>query len=142
MKNITYAVNKDGFYARCGDRMAFFELDYKNMKPENNFEEKYTISDCSVFEFGEQNVRWTKKIPLHIKNAFRKHFGMSVLKITPSYKLVIDMESGEYLSHRNGFVKYTFSKSLKNAIRFNDLDELKNYNNFTLSSELMVVEMI
>lgn len=97
MKNITYAVNRDGFYARCGDRMAFFELDYKNMKPENNFEEKYTISDCSVFEFGEQNVRWTKKIPLHIKNAFRKHFGMSELKMTPSYYLVIDIESGKYL---------------------------------------------
>lgn len=141
MKNITYAVNKDGFYARCGDRIAFFELYYKNMKPENDFLEEYIISDCSVFEFGSQNVRWTKKIPLVVKNRFRKHFGMSELKLNPSYKLVVDIESGEYLSHKSGFVKYTFSKSLKNAIRFNDLEELKQYNNFTISNELMVVEM-
>lgn len=117
MKNITYAVNKDGIYARCGDRMAFFELDYKNMKPENNFKEKYTISDYSVFEFCEQNLRWTKKIPLHIKNAFRKHFGMSELKMTPSYYLIIDIESGKYLKPMVGHVLPSFTSSLSKAFK-------------------------
>ena len=117
MKNITYAVNKDGFYARCGDRIAFFELDYKNMKLENNFLEKYIISDCSVFEFGSQNVRWTKKIPLSIKNKFRKYFGMPELKMEPSYYLVIDIISGKYLSVFSTLKELKFTSSLNEAYK-------------------------
>lgn len=137
MKNITYAVNKDGFYARCGDRIAFFELDYKNMKPENNFFEKYTISDCSVFEFGSQNVRWTKKIPINIKNMFRKHFGLAELKITPSYYLIIDIQSGKYLSVFSTLKEPKFTSSLNEAYK----PVIYPYNIQTPPKNCMIVEM-
>ena len=101
MKNITYGVGNDSFYSRHGSRIAFFELDYNNMKPENNFESSYKITDCNIFDLHSSefdNIRWTKKITLSIKNKFRKYFGMPELKMKPSYYLVIDIASGKYLS--------------------------------------------
>ena len=87
MKNITYGVGNDSFYGRCGSRIAFFELDYGNMNPENNFESSYKITDCNIFDLHSSefdNIRWTKKIPLSIKNKFRKYFGMPELKMKHS----------------------------------------------------------
>lgn len=122
MKNITYGVGSDSFYARCGDRVAFFELDYNNMKPENNFELSFVIGQCDIFELHSSRfdtIRWTKKIPISIKNKFRKHFNLPELKMTPSYYLVIDIESGKYLSGSDG-CSNIYTTSLSKALKFNN----------------------
>ena len=45
MKNITYGFNRDGVYARCGDKIAYTALDYASMRPENGFASSYSIED-------------------------------------------------------------------------------------------------
>jgi hypothetical protein len=117
MKNITYGVDSETFYARCGDRVAFFELDYKNMKAENSFEAKYVIGSCPVFQMDISSIRFTKKIPLSIKNQFRKHFKLPELKMKPSYYLVIDIVSGKYLSGVS-LSGNSYTSSLSKAKRF------------------------
>jgi len=138
MRNITYGVDGESFYARCGDRVAFLELDYVNMTKENNFESKYIIFDVFIHNILPDvwnDIRWTKKIPLSIKNQFRKYFKLPELKMTPSYYLVIDIESGKYLSGM--FIdKNTYTQSLSKAIKFNTNIELP-----TITDNIMIVEM-
>jgi len=137
MKNITYGVDGETFYARCGDRIAFFELNYVDMKQENGFESTYKISEFNVLSVRAgtwDNIRWTKKIPLVIKNKFRKHFNLPELKMTPSYYLVIDIKSGKYLSGSDGD-KNKYTSSLSRALKF----EINNQFNF--SGKIMWVEM-
>ena len=137
MKNITYGVDGETFYARCGDRIAFFELDYQNMKPENNFESTYTIGSCPLFQIDISSVRFTKKIPLAIKNEFRKYFKLPELKMTPSYYLVIDIKSGKYLS----------GVSLSGNSYTSDLSKARRFPNVLIAivckptNEQMIVEM-
>ena len=83
MKNITYAIGEGAVFARCGDRVAFPELQYDKMTPKNGFKESYKIAECSVFDLGKNtwdSLMWTKKIPVSIKNIYRKHFGFKPLK--------------------------------------------------------------
>lgn len=140
MKNITYGVGNDSFYSRCGDRVALFELDYNNMKPENNFESSYKITDYNIFDLHSSefdNIRWTKKIPLSIKNMFRKYFGMQELKMKPSYYLVIDIASGKYLSVFSSLKEPKFTSSLNEAYK----PVIYPYNIQTPPENCMIVEM-
>jgi len=135
MKNITYGVDGETFYARCGDRIAFFELDYQNMKPENNFESTYTIASCPVFQMDMSSIRFTKKIPLSIKNKFRKHFKLPELKMTPSYLLVIDIKTGKYLS-KISISGNLYTSSLSKALKCEINTRFANF-----SDNVMIVEM-
>lgn len=82
MKNITYGFNRDGVYARCGDKIAYTALDYASMRPENGFASSYSIEDGDAFDVlrHSSEIFWTKKIPIAVKNVFRVHFGMKPLK--------------------------------------------------------------
>lgn len=102
MKNITFGFNDDGVYARVGDRIAFTVLDYGNMKPENGFAAEYNIEDddaATVLRHSE-DILWTKKIPVAVKNAFRAHFGMKPLKDDGKPVLWGGMTRAQYLCKR------------------------------------------
>jgi len=138
MKNITYGVDGETFYARCGDRIAFFELNYVDMKQENGFESTYKISEFNVLSVRAgtwDNIRWTKKIPLVIKNKFRKHFKLSELKMTPSYLLVIDIKTGKYLS-KISISGNIYTSSLSKALKCEINTRFANF-----SDNVMIVEM-
>jgi hypothetical protein len=140
MKNITYGVDSESFFARVDDRIAFFELDYNNMKPENNFEANYKITDWNIFDYHSSefnNIRWTKKIPVAIKNMFRKHFDMPELKMKPSYYLVIDIATGKYLSVFSTVAKRKFTSSLNEAYK----PVIYPYNIQIPPENCMIVEM-
>ena len=58
-------------------------LDYNNMTPENGFKityrwEKLPLSSLMPAEWN--NLRWTKKIPLELKNFHRQLWGMKPTK--------------------------------------------------------------
>jgi hypothetical protein len=83
MRNITYAIGEGSVFARCGDKVAFPVLEYGKMTPQNGFKESYKIEECSVFDLVGNtwdSLLWTKKIPIQIKNLYRKHFGFKPLK--------------------------------------------------------------
>jgi len=83
-RTITYMIDADGaVYAQVGTRVAFNVLDFEHMRPENGFEMLFNIQDDLAFHVipcTREPRRWTRKIPIQIKNAFRKHFGMKPLK--------------------------------------------------------------
>ena len=87
-QQISYGIDPDGYYVarysgKDGCKLGFFVLDFEGMKPENGFQEDYNIDSAPLL----QHVRlvnsstWTRKIPVEIKNMFRKHFGLKPLKI-------------------------------------------------------------
>ena len=82
---ITYAIDSNGFvWSRVGDEIAFPELYYDGMKPENNWEMNYNLKKdvvlnvcfCSDFK----SLTWTKKIPKDVKNLHRRFWGLKALK--------------------------------------------------------------
>lgn len=102
MKNITFGFNDSGVYARVGDRIAFTVLDYAGMKPENGFAAEYNIEEDDAFTVlrHSEEILWTKKIPVAVKNAFRAHFGMKPLKDDGKPVLWGGMTREQYLCKR------------------------------------------
>ncbi len=83
MRNITYAVDYEGHVvSRVGSEIASPVIQYADMNPENSFEITYKLEKFNVFDFSPvwDNYKWTKKIPVRIKNAHRKFWGMKPLK--------------------------------------------------------------
>lgn len=81
-KIITYAVDKDGMVvSRVGSEVAFPVLNYEGMKPENNFGLVYHLGKGSVHNLLPywEELRWTKKIPVAVKNLHRAFWGMKPL---------------------------------------------------------------
>ncbi len=77
---IRYAVNQaDGMVvSRVGDEFAWPILDWDAMKPENNFATSYYLERVPVLSIGSEyrNLKFTRKIPIQIKNAHRAFWGM------------------------------------------------------------------
>lgn len=94
--SIQYGFNREGLYARCGDRFAFTVLDFEHMTPENGFETQYYIDDEPVHVL-PADIIWTKKVPVAIKNAFRKHFGLKPLKDNGEQVLLGGMTHDQFL---------------------------------------------
>jgi len=79
VKNITYAIHTDGYVvSRVGRDIAWPVLDYKGMTPGNNYQMIYNLERMSVFGIGPEwdLLKWTKKIPIEVKNEHRAFWGM------------------------------------------------------------------
>lgn len=82
-KSITYAIDRDGIvYSRYKDKIAFPVLQYQNMSAANNFATSYKLESASIFDLScyWDNLKWTKKIPINIKNEHRKFWELPLLK--------------------------------------------------------------
>jgi hypothetical protein len=81
---ITYAINQnDGLVvSRVGDEMAWPILQYEEMRPENNFQTSYKLEKIPVLSVGceYRALRFTRKIPVKLKNKHREFWGFSLLK--------------------------------------------------------------
>ena len=84
MKTITYGVHRDTglVISRVDSEIAYPILKWDDMKPENGFMQVYGLETTDVFALsGEWHEwRWTKKIPLELKNIHRQHWGLPKLK--------------------------------------------------------------
>lgn len=85
MKNITYAIDVDTnlVISRVDDEVAWPILDYEGMLPENNYAMNYNLEKISVSSLSARNwngLKWTKKIPVDVKNLHRRFWGFKELK--------------------------------------------------------------
>lgn len=78
MKTIQYAIDlHTGLtVSRVGSELAFFVLDYDKMLPENNFETAYHLEKTHIIW---NCLKWTRKIPVDIKNCHRRFWGFKEL---------------------------------------------------------------
>jgi hypothetical protein len=83
-KNIRYGIDRETglVWSRVGSQVALPVLQYDKMVPENNFQTQYELEKFDVLEvigsYGQ--VKWTRKIALHIKNLHRKIWGLKPLQ--------------------------------------------------------------
>lgn len=85
MRNITYAIDLDTglVISRVGSELAWPILDYDGMLPENNYAMNYSLEKTSVYSLAGgcwSALKWTRKIPVEIKNIHRRFWGFRELK--------------------------------------------------------------
>jgi hypothetical protein len=86
MRTIQYAVNSEGHvYSRVGSEVVVPVLDYEKIGEGGDFNQPltYTLESFPVFALAGReynSLRWTRKIPLEIKNHHRQFWGMGLLK--------------------------------------------------------------
>ena len=78
---IAYAIDQDTglVWSRVGHELAVPVLQWDTMVPENNFSTSYALERCDLRDMAYATLRWTKKIPVAIKNRHRVHWGMKEL---------------------------------------------------------------
>ena len=85
MRTITYAVDQENgqVFSRVDSEIAVPILDYGKMLPENNFEPTYYLEKVPVLQLVGQwdRLKWTRKIPVDLKNEHRVFWGMKPLPI-------------------------------------------------------------
>ena len=82
-RRIQYAVCPNGLvYSRVDNEICVPVLDYEEMKPENGFHMTYNLDKFSVYSISSEwnSLRWTRKIPVALKNIHRKFWGMKEIK--------------------------------------------------------------
>jgi hypothetical protein len=83
-KNIRYGIDCETglVWSRVGSQVALPVLQYDKMVPENNFQTQYELEIMDVIEvIGSMGlVKWTRKIPLRLKNLHRAFWGMKPLQ--------------------------------------------------------------
>jgi hypothetical protein len=81
---ITYCIDHSSgiVYSRVGSDLAVPMLDWNGMTPENNFAANYNLERVSIYAVGSawDMLKWTKKIPIKLKNRHRQFWGMKSLK--------------------------------------------------------------
>ncbi len=83
---IRYAIDPDTglVHSYVGGELAVPTLVYDSMSPSNSFEGTYYLGKLNVFDVAVlrwfQNLKWTRKIPLDVKNAHRKFWGMKEIE--------------------------------------------------------------
>jgi len=92
-KVITYAINReDGLVvSRVGSQLAWPVVQYDQIGEKGNFNGPINIKleNIPVTSVGQEwgLLRWTKKIPVVLKNQHRKHWGFSLLPVPSSEKM-------------------------------------------------------
>lgn len=84
-KTIRYAVDTETgmVISRVESEIAIPVLQFDKMVPENNFQTIYELEKMDVIAIAHywDNYKWTKKIPIEIKNEHRIFWGMKPLKV-------------------------------------------------------------
>lgn len=80
---ITYGIDRetDMVISRVNSEVAWPVLDYEGMQPENNFAMYYTLEKMPILSLGSswRSIKWTKKIPVELKNRHREFWGFKSL---------------------------------------------------------------
>jgi hypothetical protein len=83
-KTIQYAIDTETglVISRYGDEIAFPELQYKDMNSKNKYTAGYILQKTSVFAVAVawDYYKWTRKIPVEIKNKHREFWGFKPIK--------------------------------------------------------------
>jgi hypothetical protein len=91
-KTITYGIDDESglAYSRVGDQVAVPVLDFAaigqgggEFEPGDfNGPTRYNLEKCSVYDIRDewQAIRWTKQVPLEVKNAHRQFWGFPPLR--------------------------------------------------------------
>ena len=84
MKTIQYAIDRETglIVSRVGSELAWPILGYDSMKPENNYRMGYYLEKMDVLDVAGQTwsmLKWTRKIPIALKNLHRTFWGMKLL---------------------------------------------------------------
>jgi hypothetical protein len=92
MRTLTYAIDTETgqVISRMDSKVAIPVLQYGDIKPENGFQTTYKLEEVDVIAIASSwhNYKWTRKIPISIKNAHRKFWGFKPLKpVSNSYKI-------------------------------------------------------
>jgi len=81
---ITYAIDQETgmVVSRVGNEVYHPVLDFEGMTPENNFHMGYFYMKMPIRHLGPcwWMYKWTKKIPVEIKNFHREFWGFKPLK--------------------------------------------------------------
>lgn len=84
MRTIQYAVDIETglVISRVGNELAWPILDYEGMTSENGYKMNYYLEKVSVFSVAGcmDMLKWTRKIPVALKNKHRKFWGFPELK--------------------------------------------------------------
>lgn len=83
-RTIQYAIDQDTglVWSRVGDEVAFPECQYIEAGPNNCFDLRYKLEKDTVLRtLPHANLKWTKKIPVKIKNVHRKFWGMKPVQV-------------------------------------------------------------
>ena len=83
-RTIQYAVDTEGHVAsRVDSEIAFPVLEYDKMTPENNYKMTYKLEKEGVLHICRtdwfKGLKWTRKIPVQIKNYHREFWGFCPL---------------------------------------------------------------
>jgi hypothetical protein len=85
MKSIRYGIDRETglAWSRVGSQVALPVLQYNQMGPGDNFKTKYALEKFNVIELmGSYGlIKWTRKIPVRLKNLHREFWGMKPVKI-------------------------------------------------------------
>lgn len=85
MRHITYGIEEDTglVYSRVGGQVAVPVLDFEAIgQGGDGFAPgdfrgptRYTLEKCSIYEISYPAVRWTRNIPVAVKNLHRRYWG-------------------------------------------------------------------
>jgi hypothetical protein len=82
---ITYAIDQDTGYvwSRVGSQVAVPIIDFDKMGPADAFAIKAHLERMDVLAVTTdwRMLRWTRKIPVHLKNLHRAFWGMKPLQV-------------------------------------------------------------
>lgn len=82
---ITYAIEKETgiVVSRVGSEFAYPQLDFEGMTPANNFTATYALEKSDIYQLQPwSGYKWTKKIPVELKNRHREFWGFAPLPVT------------------------------------------------------------
>ena len=94
MKHISYAVDlRNGLvHSRVNDEIAYPVLVFLSLPKDGSFNKPfdYHLDKCNVHHFvGEwRYLKWTKRIPIEIKNQHRIFWGFKQLKVNSLHKMI------------------------------------------------------
>lgn len=88
-RTIQYGVDQNTglVWSRVGSMIALPVLQFDQMVPDDNYTTKYELEIFDVIQLvgsAYNAVKWTRKIPLRLKNLHREFWGMKPLKIGES----------------------------------------------------------
>ena len=80
-RTIQYGIDRETglIVSRVNDEIAVPVLQWESMKPENNFKTSYQLEKFNVFDSIGMIIKWTRKIPIGLKNIHREFWGFTHL---------------------------------------------------------------
>ena len=84
-RTIQYGIDPETGYvwSRVGSEVALPVIDFADMGPSDGFAMKGHLERMNVFDTVPtiNGVRWTRKVPVELKNVHREFWGMKPLKV-------------------------------------------------------------